>query len=112
MGDPAESLMSSPLAEPKESYHLEKTWSILVRGRSVYGMPSGLDKLMMVAEGAVRAGKLVKELRKNGQNGAADMLEQECDRLCKSVVSTARRRARNAKKAAAKPRSASGRFRG
>jgi len=69
-----------------------------------------VEKLIRVAELAARAGAIVKALRKNGNNEAADVIEKECNAACKQIVSVAKGRRRRATRARKQQRSVGGRF--
>jgi len=73
-------------------------------------MVMALEKILTVAEIAARAAKAVGALRKAGQNSAASVLEQECNRACKAVVRVAASRRSAAKRARSQMRSG-GKFR-
>lgn len=67
-------------------------------------MVQTLDRLITVAELAVRAARAAKALRSAGNNESAMVLEQECTALCKQIVATQKRRRANARKARSQTR--------
>jgi hypothetical protein len=71
---------------------------------------ASVENLIRVAELAARAGAVVKALRKNGNNQAADVIEKECNAACKRIVSVARGRRTRAARARKQMRGGSGRF--
>ena len=73
-------------------------------------MVASVENLIRVAELAARAGAIVKALRKNGNNEAADVIEKECNAACKRIVSVARGRRRRATRARSQQRGIGGRF--
>lgn len=73
-------------------------------------MVASVENLIRVAELAARAGQVVKALRKNGNNQAADVIEKECNAACKRIVSVAAGRRRRANRARKQNRSIGGRF--
>ncbi len=73
-------------------------------------MVASLENLIRVAEVAARAASVVKALRKNGNNEAADVIDKECRAACKRIVSVARGRRRNAARARKQLRNTTGRF--
>lgn len=73
-------------------------------------MVASVENLIRVAELAARAGGIVKALRKNGNNEAADVIEKECNAACKRIVSVARGRRRRQVRARKQNRSMTGRF--
>ena len=68
-----------------------------------------IEQLVGLAETATRAARAVRDLRKAGNNEAANMLQQECDKACQAIVKTAQRR-RNAAAKARSQRRNNGRF--
>ena len=72
-------------------------------------MVMAIERLLTAAEIAVRAAKAVKQLRDTGNQGAAAVLETECNRACRAIVQTAARRRAAAARARKQTRSG-GRF--
>ncbi len=68
-------------------------------------MVAALGTLITLGEIALRGAKVVKELRKNGSNSAADAIQKECDAACASIVGTVRRRRAASTRARAQRRS-------
>lgn len=73
-------------------------------------MTTALSRIIVAAELAARAAKVIKALKNDGQPEAAAVLERECNAACKRIVSVARGRRRNAARARKQNRTGNGRF--
>ncbi len=69
-----------------------------------------MERVIAVAEAVDRGIKLVKALRKDGNGEVAAVIEKECTRLAKQIVSRAKGRRRNGIRARSQQRNSNGRF--
>lgn len=69
-----------------------------------------LERIISVAELLARGAKTVKALRAGDNGEAATVIQAECNRIAKQIVSGSRRRAAASRRARNQTRSSSGTF--
>ncbi len=74
------------------------------------GMVAQLERILAVGEALARGARVVQALTKGGNGEAAAVIQAECTRLGKQIVTASKRRSAASKRARGRTRDSRGRF--